>query len=154
MLKPLRRDYSLKERKGKVDHCRTYFYFPRIPMSANSVLHVYHWLTCSKGIHQFRYFLPQCVHQILLLAAHAYMHFDCNQPLMRTPDVRIECLIAILRQNAYMHEQTTIGFAQRKYLNQCTPFGHVSQWLKNMKMADFSVLLDGYCTLKTAYFYS
>ncbi len=30
---------------------------------------------------------------------------------MRTLDVHIECLIAILRQNAYMHEQTIIGFA-------------------------------------------
>ena len=99
-----------------------YFYLFEVVFKQN------HWLTCPKGVHQFRYFLPQCVHQILLLAAHAYMHFDCNQPLMRTPDVRIECLIAILRQNAYMHEQTTIGFAQRKYLNQCTPFGHVSQW--------------------------
>ncbi len=61
-------------------------------------------LTCPKGVHQFRYFLPQCAHQILLLAAHTYMHFDCNYPLMRTSDVRIECLIAILRQNAYVHE--------------------------------------------------
>ncbi len=26
---------------------------------------------------------------------------------MRIPGIRIECLIAILRQNAYMHEQIT-----------------------------------------------
>ena len=26
-----------------------------------------------------------------------------------------------------MHEQITIGFAERKYLNQCSPFGYVSQ---------------------------
>ena len=74
-----------------------------------SVIHTYHWLTCPKGVHQFRYFLPQCVHQIILLTAHAYMHFN-------------------LRQNTYMNDQTTIGFAQRKYLNQCMPFGYVSQW--------------------------
>ena len=29
-------------------------------------------------IQKFRYFLPQCVHQILLLTTHAYMLFDCN----------------------------------------------------------------------------
>ena len=29
---------------------------------------------------------------------------------MHTPDVRIECLIAILRQNTYMPEQITKGF--------------------------------------------
>ncbi len=31
--------------------------------------------TNPKGIYQFRYFLPQCLHQILLLSAHACMHF-------------------------------------------------------------------------------
>ena len=57
--------------------------------------------------------------------------------------IHIECLIvliAIPRQNAYMHEQTTKGFRKmnistsifgvrigwRKYLNECTPFGYVS----------------------------
>ena len=56
-----------------------------------------------------------------LLAVHAYKHFDCNQLLMPTPDVRIVCLIAILRQNTYMHERTTIlEFAQGKYQNQYT----------------------------------
>ncbi len=59
---------------------------------------------------------------------------------MRIPGIRIECLIAILRQNAYMHEQITKGFdimntcisrfgyafGDRKYLNEYTPFGSVS----------------------------
>ncbi len=51
---------------------------------------------------------------------------------MRIPGIRIECVIAILRQNAYMHEQITKGFGiinicisrfgirigDRKYLNE------------------------------------
>ncbi len=59
---------------------------------------------------------------------------------MRIPGIRIECLIAILRQNAYMHEEITKGFGimntcisifgihigDRKYLNEYTPFGSVS----------------------------
>ncbi len=37
------------------------------------------WCTAFFAVSQwFRYFLPQCVHKIILLAAHAYMHFDCN----------------------------------------------------------------------------
>ncbi len=65
---------------------------------------------------------------------------------MRIPGIRIECLIAILRQNAYVHEQITKGFGimntcisrvnarvgirigDRKYLNEYTPFGSVSLW--------------------------
>ncbi len=35
---------------------------------------------------------------------------------MRIPGIRIECLIAILRQNAYMHEQITKGFGK---MNTC-----------------------------------
>ena len=49
---------------------------------------------------------------------------------MRIPGIRIECLIAILRQNTYMHEQITKGlvyaFGERKYLNEYTPFESVS----------------------------
>ncbi len=59
---------------------------------------------------------------------------------MRIPGIRIECLNAILRQNAYMHEQITNGFGimntcisrfgirigDRKYLNEFTPVGSVS----------------------------
>ncbi len=59
---------------------------------------------------------------------------------MRIPGIHIECLIAILRQNAYMYEQITKGFGimntcisrfgirigRRKYLNEYTPFGSVS----------------------------
>ncbi len=39
-----------------------------------------HWLTHQKGVYQFRYFLPQCIYQILLLSAHACMHFYWNEP--------------------------------------------------------------------------
>ena len=39
-----------------------------------------HWLTHQKGVYQFRYFLSQCVYQILLLSAHACMHFYGNEP--------------------------------------------------------------------------
>ena len=39
-----------------------------------------HWLTHQKGAYQFRYFLPQCVYQILLLSAHACMNFYGNEP--------------------------------------------------------------------------
>ena len=39
--------------------------------------------------------------------------------------------IPLKRQNAYMHEETTIGFSVRtwgrKYLNECTPFSGVRQ---------------------------
>ncbi len=60
----------------------------------------------------------KCVHQNLLLTVHAYMHF-----------VYAFSLISI--QNAYMHEETTIGFGVRiwgrKYLNECTPFSVVRQ---------------------------
>ncbi len=38
--------------------------------------------------------------------------------------VRIGCLIAILRQNEYMHEQITKEFEGRKYLYECTPIGY------------------------------
>ncbi len=40
----------------------------------------------------------------------------------------IECLIAILRKNAYMymHEQITKEFEMRKYLYECTPFGYIN----------------------------
>ncbi len=62
---------------------------------------------------------------------------------MRIPGIRIECLIAILRQNAYMHEQITKGFGtmntcisrfgirigDRKYPKEYTPFGSVSLWV-------------------------
>ncbi len=67
----------------------------------------YHWLTHPKGIYQFRYFLPQCVYQILLLPAHACIHF---------------CVHAWADNNRiwYMHWG-------RKYLNWYTPFGCVSQ---------------------------
>ncbi len=69
---------------------------------------------------------PQCVYQIwwciysfcqiLLLSAHAYMHLYCNYTSMHIPGIRIECLIAILRQNTYMHEQITKGFG---IMNTC-----------------------------------
>ncbi len=49
--------------------------------------------------------------------------YICNLTCMRT---RICCLIAILRQNAYMHEQMTKEFEGRKYLYECTPFGYLN----------------------------
>ena len=61
---------------------------------------------------------------LLLLATHAYMQLD----LYAHNDVRIGCLIAILRQNAYMHEQITKEFERRKYLYECTPFGYENLW--------------------------
>ncbi len=72
--------------------------------------------------------------QILLLFAHAYMHFAWE----------LQYLVYALRSNcnkdAYMHEQTTTGFGKinicitrfgicigdMKYLNEYTPFGSVS----------------------------
>ncbi len=60
-----------------------------------------HWLTCPQGVHQFRYFLPQCVYQILMLTTHAYMHLDCNQSQMCKRDEHIECVIAILRKKMH-----------------------------------------------------
>ncbi len=61
---------------------------------------------------------------------------------MRIPGIHIECLIAILRKNAYIHEQITKGFGimntcisrfgirivDRKYLNEYTPFISVCLW--------------------------
>ncbi len=48
---------------------------------------------------------------------------------MRTPCIHIGyLLIAILRQNAYMHEQITKEIVERKYLNECTPFGYIHLW--------------------------
>ena len=66
---------------------------------------------------------------------------------MPIPGIHIECLIAILRQNAYMHEQITKGFGimnicitrfgirigDRKYVNECTPFGSVSLCFRRNK---------------------
>ncbi len=80
--------------------------------------------------------------QILLLSAHECMHLYCNSTWMRLPSIRIECLFAILRLNAYMHEQITEGIGimntcisrfgirigDRKYLNEYTPFINVSLW--------------------------
>ena len=46
---------------------------------------------------------------------------------MYTFGVRIECIIAILMQKAYMHEQVTKEFAKGKYLNECMPFGYIDK---------------------------
>ncbi len=43
---------------------------------------------------------------------------------MRIPGIRIECLIAILRQNTYMHEQITKGFGIMK----CAESGWKPLW--------------------------
>ncbi len=79
---------------------------------------------------------------------------------MRIPGIRIECLIAILRQNAYMHEQIRKGFGimntcisrfgirigDRKYLNEYTPFESVSLWVVPTKLIPFNIIHDS--TLK------
>ncbi len=50
---------------------------------------------------------------------------------MRRPMASGVRIGAHFNTNAYMHEQTTIGFgvriSGRKYLNWCTPFSDVSQ---------------------------
>ncbi len=70
--------------------------------------------------------------QILLFSAHACMHFALELQL----DIQCVHLVGTLRtncnQNAYMHEQSTNEFGVcivcvRRYLNKCTPFGHVSR---------------------------
>ncbi len=64
---------------------------------------------------------PKCVHQILLLFANAYIHYHGNQPEW-VHRLRIQ---VHFNKNAYMHEQTMIGYGVRiwgrKYLNECTP---------------------------------
>ena len=60
-----------------------------------------------------------------LVSAHAYtvciLPENCNQALNAyTKSIHIECLIAILRQNAYMYEQTTEGFDK---MNICMTIG-------------------------------
>ena len=87
-------------------------------------------------------FANACINyaQILLLFAHAYIHFAWELQL----DTQCVYLIHALRSNcneyAYMHEQTTKEFGKmnicitrfgihigdRKYLNEYTPFGSVS----------------------------
>ncbi len=69
-----------------------------------------------KGVHSFRY----------LLYANSVLH----------QSIRLECLIAIIRQNAYIqkllrfgghpNKQITKEIEERKYPNECTPFGYVS----------------------------
>ncbi len=58
---------------------------------------------------------PQCVHQILLLSAHAYMHFylngiQCvhNHSLLYTLDP------IYLYRNAFMHEETTTSIHEEE----------------------------------------
>ncbi len=74
----------------------------------------------------------QCVHQTLY---HLLMHIHISfciyaiRPVCAHHGVRIGCLIAIFRQNAYMHEQITKEFVGRRYLYECTPFGYVNLWI-------------------------
>ncbi len=80
--------------------------------------------------------------QILMLSAHAYMHFAWELQL----DSQCVHLVYAYRSNcnkdAYMHEQITKEFGKmnirlsrfgvrigwRKYLYECTPFGYVNLW--------------------------
>ncbi len=91
-----------------------------------SVLHfsdfaLNHCLTPEKGVHSFRYF------QLQMLTPKPIV--DCSCTYAFCIKMRLS-LISI--QNAYMHEETTIGFGVRiwgrKYLNECTPFSGVRQW--------------------------
>ncbi len=109
--------------------------------STSLTTETYHRLIYPKGTSPMK---------ILLLSAHAYMHFawylqlDTQCVHMYTKCVRTEWLIAIPRQNEYMQEQTTKGLDKmnicmnrfgvhiewRKYLNECVPFGYVSRATK------------------------
>ncbi len=44
-----------------------------------------HWLKCSKGVHQFMYFLPQCVHQIPIVPCSCMYAFPLQLATIRTP---------------------------------------------------------------------
>ncbi len=50
---------------------------------------------------------------------------------MDTPDVRIECLIVILRQNAYIHEQTTIHKVLKLMLDTANYFSYNYNLFRN-----------------------
>ncbi len=66
----------------------------------------FHRLTCSKGVYQFRYFLPQCIYQIPLLTAHAYMYaFVLKWATMRIPPPIDIHIVAHFSTNAYMHDR-------------------------------------------------
>ncbi len=77
------------------------------PANANTKL----FATCS-CIFIYPFVINSCIYAIRPVCVHH--------------GVRIGCLIAILRQNAYMHEQITKEFDGRKYLYECTPFGYVN----------------------------
>ncbi len=77
-----------------------------------------HRFTYSKGVHSYRYFLQPMRTPNSLPSAHAY-----------SPILLFGCLIAILRQNAYMHEQITKEFEGRRYLYECKPVNPLTAWL-------------------------
>ncbi len=87
------------------------------------------WLSHIIGLHTkkaYTYsdtvfcYLPIC------LCIYAFWGYPAYWPRVYTKNVCIECLIAILRQNEYMHEQVAKKCAKRKFLNECTAFGYVS----------------------------
>ncbi len=114
-------------------------------------LHAIHRLTLPKGVYSSRYFLypmgiPNLVMHIFILPnpfCCLLMHvciFIAIRPDLPIPGTDIECLIAILRQNAHMHEQILKWFSImntcisrfdigcRKYLNEYS-FTSVSLWI-------------------------
>ncbi len=69
-----------------------------------------HWLTCPKGVHQFRYFLY--TNPIVCLCMHTLFRLTFYNIYARAVNKIICC--------------THCG---RKYLNLCTPSGHASHCL-------------------------
>ena len=106
---------------------------------------VIHRLTPQKGIHSFRYFLPECVHLNPIVSSSCVYAFQLFSGISGHSQFLIlhqHFLVYAFRSdksenngNAYMHEEATIGLwcmhSGRKYmyLNGCTPFGGVSPWI-------------------------
>ncbi len=96
------------------------------------------------GLHQKRVFTslgsscPQCVHHILLLSAHAYMHFLLKWDPMRTPKCDGVHIGSHFHKNAYMHELTTIGIHKEEVpklvytLFWCKPVVYIMVYTQHM----------------------
>ncbi len=65
--------------------------------------------------------------------SHAYIHKRCTLRYFLYANLFVVCswVYAVIRQNAYKHEQIAKGFAQKKFLNECAPFGYVNLWHVN-----------------------
>ncbi len=60
---------SVCQIQSKVNYIRVF------GSNQQSVLCTIHWLTHPKGVYQFGYFLPRCIHQILLLSVQCMYAF-------------------------------------------------------------------------------